>query len=177
MRLAVMGAVALVCIGVIGLGVVESREDDELRAERQKASNYKYAKSWLALALPVAYCLLDAAGTFADTLVLDTLAGEAEAAGLFATAEECSSYAASVSNCAYELTFLFAAVCCIVYVGFIKNRSLHSARKDRNTSVQSARLLVSLLIFLHYLILHMLLFLRRSFPHTAWHLLSGAAFS
>lgn len=88
MRLAVMGAVALVCIGVIGLGVVESREDDELRAERQKASNYKYAKSWLALALPVAYCLLDAAGTFADTLVLDTLAGEAEAAGLFATAEE-----------------------------------------------------------------------------------------
>lgn len=106
MRLAVMGAVALVCIGVIGLGVVESREDDELRAERQKASNYKYAKSWLALALPVAYCLLDAAGTFADTLVLDTLAGEAEAAGLFATAEECSSYAASVSNCAYELTFL-----------------------------------------------------------------------
>ncbi len=53
MRLAVMGAVALVCIGVIGLGVVESREDDELRAERQKASNYKYAKSWLALALPL----------------------------------------------------------------------------------------------------------------------------
>jgi hypothetical protein len=89
-------------------GVVESREDDELRAERQKASNYKYAKSWLALALPVAYCLLDAAGTFADTLVLDTLAGEAEAAGLFATAEECSSYAASVSNCAYELTFLLS---------------------------------------------------------------------
>lgn len=104
------------------LAVVESREDDELRAERQKASNYKYAKSWLALALPVAYCLLDAAGTFADTLVLDTLAGEAEAAGLFATAEECSSYAASVSNCAYELTFLFAAVCCIVYVGFIKKQ-------------------------------------------------------
>ena len=93
-----------------------------LRAERQKASNYKYAKSWLALALPVAYCLLDAAGTFADTLVLDTLAGEVEAAGLFATAEECSSYAASVSNCAYELTFLFAAVCCIVYVGFIKKQ-------------------------------------------------------
>lgn len=47
MRLAVIGAVALVCIGVIGLGIVESREDDELRRERQAASNYKYAKSWL----------------------------------------------------------------------------------------------------------------------------------
>ena len=53
MRLAVIGAVALVCIGVIGLGIVESREDDELRRERQAASNYKYAKSWLALFLPV----------------------------------------------------------------------------------------------------------------------------
>ena len=62
MKLAVMGAVALVCIGVIGLGVVESREDDELRQARQAASNYKYAKSWLAICLPVAYCLLDAAG-------------------------------------------------------------------------------------------------------------------
>ena len=55
MKLAVMGAVALVCIGVIGLGVVESREDDELRRARQAASNYKYAKSWLAICLPVAY--------------------------------------------------------------------------------------------------------------------------
>ena len=72
MRWAVIGAVALVCIGVIGLGVVESREDDELRRARQEASNYRYAKSWLAICLPVAYCLLDAAGTFADSLVLET---------------------------------------------------------------------------------------------------------
>ena len=35
--------VALVCSGVIGLGVGESREDDELRQARQAASNYKYA--------------------------------------------------------------------------------------------------------------------------------------
>ena len=54
----VLLAIALVCVGVIGLGVVESREDDELRRARQAASNYRYAKSWLALALPVAYCLL-----------------------------------------------------------------------------------------------------------------------
>ena len=52
MRWMVIGAVALVCIGVVGLGVVESREDDELRQARQAASNYKYAKSWLAICLP-----------------------------------------------------------------------------------------------------------------------------
>ena len=94
-------AVALVCIGVIGLGVVESREDDELRRARQEASNYRYAKSWLAICLPVAYCLLDAAGTFADSLVLETLDEDA-------------------ANCAYELTFLFAAVCSFIYVKFVK---------------------------------------------------------
>ncbi len=101
MRLAVIGAVALVCIGVIGLGIVESREDDELRRARQEASNYRYAKSWLALCLPIAYCLLDAAGTFADSLVLETLDEDA-------------------ANCAYELTFLFAAVFCFVCVKFVK---------------------------------------------------------
>ena len=101
MRVMVLLAIALVCVGVIGLGVVESREDDELRRARQEASNYRYAKSWLAICLPVAYCLLDAAGTFADSLVLETLDEDA-------------------ANAAYELTFLFAAVCCFVYVKFVK---------------------------------------------------------
>ena len=32
-------AVVLVCVGAIGLGVVEAREDEALRIERQKASN------------------------------------------------------------------------------------------------------------------------------------------
>ena len=105
MRYLVIGAVALVCIGVVGLGVVESTEDDELRRKRQEGSNYKYAKSWLALCLPIAYCLLDAAGTFADSLVLRTLDEDS-------------------ANCAYELTFLAAAVICFIYVVVIKKDKL-----------------------------------------------------
>lgn len=105
MRVMALAAVALVCLGVIGLGVVESREDDELRRARQAASNYRYAKSWLALALPVAYCLLDAAGTFADSLVLRSLDPDS-------------------ANCAYELTFLAAAVICFIYVVVIKKDKL-----------------------------------------------------
>ena len=101
----VLCAIALVCIGVIGLGVVESREDDELRKARQEAGNFRYAKSWLALALPIAYCLLDAAGTFADNIVLETL-------------DEGSA------NVAYELTFLFAGVVCFVYTCLIKKDRL-----------------------------------------------------
>ena len=98
-------AIALACAGVIGLGFVEANEDDALRAARQKASNYKYAKSWLALALPVAYCMLDAAGTFADDLVLETLNEDS-------------------ANAAYELTFLAAGIVCFVYTVLIKKQPL-----------------------------------------------------
>ncbi len=98
-------AVGLVCIGVIGLGIVESREDDELRAARQEKSNYRYAKSWLALALPIAYCLLDALGTFADNRVLETLNEDS-------------------ANAAYELTFLVAGIFCFIYTVIIKKQKL-----------------------------------------------------
>ncbi|MDD2956816.1 MAG: EamA family transporter [Oscillospiraceae bacterium] len=98
-------AVALVCVGAIGLGVVDAHEDPELRAQRQEQGNYKYAKSALALALPVAYCLLDALGTFADNRVLETLNEDS-------------------ANVAYELTFLAAAAVCFVYVVLIKKDRL-----------------------------------------------------
>ena len=113
----VLGAIALVCVGVIGLGIVEAREDDELRAARQEAGNYKYAKSWLALALPIAYCILDAAGTFADSVVLGQIEGIVAAAGVD------SDYEAS-ANVAYELTFLISGIVCFVYAVIIKKQKL-----------------------------------------------------
>lgn len=100
-----LGAIALVALGVIWLGVVEATEDADLRAARQESSNHKYAKSWLALALPIAYCLLDAAGTFGDSLVLETLNENS-------------------ANVAYELTFLVAGLICALYVLVIKRERL-----------------------------------------------------
>ena len=98
-------AVALVCIGVIGLGFVESREDEELRKARQDASNHHYAKSWVAIAIPIVYCLLDAFGTYADSRVLETLDEES-------------------ANVAYQLTFLAVGIVCAVYVLVIKKQKL-----------------------------------------------------
>ncbi len=98
-------AIGLACAGVIGLGFVEANEDEALRAARQEASNHRHAKSWLALALPVAYCLLDAAGTFADELVLETLSEDS-------------------ANVAYELTFLAAGICCLLYTCVVKKQKL-----------------------------------------------------
>ena len=80
-------ATALVCVGVIGLGIVEAREDDDLRAAR-----------------------LDALGTFADSRVLETLDEDS-------------------ANCAYELTFLLAAIVCFVYVVLIKKSKLLPKRE------------------------------------------------
>ena len=90
-------AVALVSIGVIALGFVESNEDEELRAERQSESGHKYAKSALALILPVIYCLLDALGTFADSRVLEVLDEDA-------------------ANTAYELTFSLVGLVCFAFL-------------------------------------------------------------
>lgn len=98
-------AVALVCVGAIGLGVVDYLEDDELRAERQKEGNYKYSRSLIALALPVCYCILDALGTFADNRVLETLNEDS-------------------ANVAYELTFLIVGIICFIYTVFIKKDKL-----------------------------------------------------
>lgn len=98
-----LAAVGLVCLGVISLGVTEATEDEDLRRARQDESNRHYAKSWLALAIPVVYCLLDALGTFADSIVLESL-------------DENSA------NAAYELTFLLAGLVCAVYVFIIKKQ-------------------------------------------------------
>lgn len=98
-------AVALVGAAVVALGVIEAREDEATRLERRKASNARYTRSFLALCLPIAYCLLDAAGTFADTVILETM-------------DE------AVANVAYELTFLAMGLFAFVYVVLVRRQPL-----------------------------------------------------
>lgn len=98
-------AVALVCIGVIGLGFTEANEDEELRRARQDASNRHYAKSWIAIFIPIVYCLLDALGTFADSRVLEIINEDS-------------------ANVAYELTFLVVGFVSLFYVTVVKKQRL-----------------------------------------------------
>lgn len=98
-------AVALVCIGVIGLGFTEANEDEELRRARQDASNRHYAKSWIAIFIPIVYCLLDALGTFADSRVLELIDEDS-------------------ANVAYELTFLVVGLVSLFYVTVVKKQRL-----------------------------------------------------
>lgn len=98
-------AVALVCIGVIGLGFTKANEDEELRRARQDASNRHYAKSWIAIFIPIVYCLLDALGTFADSRVLEIINEDS-------------------ANVAYELTFLVVGLVSLFYVTVVKKQRL-----------------------------------------------------
>ena len=121
-------ATALVCLGVIGLGVVEAREDEALRLARQEAGNRRYAKSALAIILPVVYCLLDALGTFADSLVLfdDAYPDETTFRLLFWNG---SKLAEDSANVAYELTFLAVGLVCFIYVVLIRRSRLVPKRE------------------------------------------------
>ncbi len=98
-------AVALVCVGVLMLGIVETTESEELRLARQQKGNQIYTKSTLALVIPLLYCLLDALGTFADALVLESL-------------DESSA------NAAYELTFFVVGLVCFIYAVVIRKERL-----------------------------------------------------
>ncbi len=98
-------AVALVCIGTIGLGFTEANEDEELRRARQDASNHHYVKSWIAILIPVIYCLIDGLGSFADSRVLETLDEDS-------------------ANVAYELTFLVVGLVSLFYVTVVKKQRL-----------------------------------------------------
>ena len=96
--------VILVGIGVVSLGIAEMNESDEHRLLRQEKANIKYSKSWIALILPLLYCLIDAAGTVADSIILESLNED-------------------VANVAYELTFLFMGVVAAIYVlGFKRDK-------------------------------------------------------
>lgn len=103
-------AVGIICIGVVGLGVVEMLEDSELKEERQKQGNVKYSKGLLALFLPILYCIIDAVGTVADSVVLEKLNE-------------------NTANVAYELTFFVLGIVAFVYVVMIKKDKLTVKRE------------------------------------------------
>lgn len=103
-------AVGMVCVGVVALGLVEYFESDDLRAARQAESNRKYVRSFVAILLPVLYCLIDAAGTIADAVILENLNEDS-------------------ANVAYELTFLLMGVLAFIYVVIIKKEKLFVRRE------------------------------------------------
>ena len=111
--------VACVAVGVVSLGAAEMGESDLAREMRQKNSKVKYDKSWIALLFPILYCLIDASGTFVDSVLL-----REEATGTFLDTVFPHVLDEGVANVAYELTWLAVGAVAAVYVLAIKRDRL-----------------------------------------------------
>lgn len=101
--------VVFIAAGLFFLGILERREallEDE-RGER------KYRIGFAAFFLPIAYCIIDALGTFFDAYYLD----DVSSSPLVGVTEETIEDAANIS---YELTFLLVAILLSVYVFVIR---------------------------------------------------------
>ena len=112
--------VACVALGVVALGASELTESDMAREMRQRNSKVKYDKSWIALLFPILYCLIDASGTFVDSVLL-----REEATGTFLDAVFPNVLEEGVANVAYELTWLAVGVVAAIYVLAVKRERLH----------------------------------------------------
>ena len=96
-------AIALMVIGVLGVGFLENKGD----TLRKRTLGKKMAI--IAFCMPFVYAILDAAGTFADAFYLDDVA----TTPLIGVTE--STYEA-VANTSYELTFAFVALILFVFM-------------------------------------------------------------
>ena len=103
--------VVLITLGIIAVGIVDSKESQELKELRRLESNRKYTKSFLALLLPIAYLIIDALGTVGDEV--------------FFIFNDISDYSA---NSSFELTFFFLAVFAFVWVKFVKKDYLFKSQ-------------------------------------------------
>ena len=104
--------ILMITVGIVALGFVEQREDEEVKKARQERANRKYTKSILAFLLPISYLIIDALGTAGDEFI-------------FANSE-ITDYAA---NSAFELTFFVLAVFAFIWLKFVKKDTVFKGNK------------------------------------------------
>lgn len=104
--------ISMITVGIVALGFVEQREDEEVKQARQEKANRKYAKSILAFLLPISYLVIDALGTVGDELIF--------------AKTDITDYAA---NSAFEFTFFLLAVFAFIWLKFVKRDIVFKGNK------------------------------------------------
>lgn len=103
--------VILISGGIIALGYFEKKKmNDEIRE-----GDKKYQAGFAAFFLPIAYCFIDALGTFLDAYYLD----DYRSTPLRGVTEHSFE---DVANISYELTFLIVAVIIFIYIRVIRRQ-------------------------------------------------------
>ncbi len=107
-------SVILITFGVVMLGVLEKKKEDEFLSENNK----KYKIGFVAFMMPVAYCIIDSLGTALDGIYLDDFSSTPLRNVTEANFED-------VANISYMLTFLAVALVLAIYVYIIKKEPLN----------------------------------------------------
>ena len=103
-------AVVLIILGIFMLSLVEKRTEDRERVYRGEVIEKKYQVGFIAILLPILYCMIDGLGTFADIFVLENME---------AVYGETAEFQANTS---YELMFLLCAVVSFIFLVFVKKQ-------------------------------------------------------
>ena len=105
--------ILMITVGIVVLGFVEQREDEEIKKARREKANRKYTKSILAFLLPISYLIIDALGTVGDEFI-------------FANSD-ITDYAA---NSAFEFTFLLLAIFAFIWLKFVKKDTIFKGNNN-----------------------------------------------
>ena len=106
------GAVFIISVGLVALGILEGNDAEEIEELGVKEVS-RYRVGAVALALPILYAIVDALGTFFDAYFLTGIMTEQQA------------------NVSYELTFFICAILVFGYLIFIKKEKIRlSEQKD-----------------------------------------------
>lgn len=107
MNLWQLGAVTMITIGLIGIGIIERDLAEEERIKRNEVIDKKLKVGAIALIFPILYAVIDALGTFLDDVYLSKLMSP------------------EVALVSYELTFLFCGIIALLYITVVKKEKFN----------------------------------------------------
>lgn len=113
-----IAGIVLITFGVIGLAVLEKKNQASALKSEPVPVNPKYKIGILAITFPILYALLDSLGTAADGIYLDELKLISEDAALIA----------------YEFTWFLYAVIAYIYIRMIKKQKFNLLKEPVRAS-------------------------------------------
>lgn len=102
-----LGAVSLITIGLIGIGIIERDMAEAERIKRNEIIDKSLKIGPIALIFPILYAVVDALGTFLDDVYLSNLMSP------------------EVALVSYELTFFICGVIVFLYITVVKKEKFN----------------------------------------------------
>ena len=110
-------AIAIIAVGLLALGIIERKANAS-----ENPADRKYKIGFVAFFMPILYCIIDSLGTFFDAYYLSI-----ETSPLLNVTEANLELIANVS---YELTFLIAAIVCLIFLIIKKSKTTKNTIKN-----------------------------------------------